>query len=297
VTSPEPIALAPHHRYRRPRKAKGRQFAPGSVRFLGLLIASMAAGCGGGLPLLHPAQALEPGEVRVSAGFSANVASGAFASALRSALDEAAANAGTPGTDATYARGALVAASVAPGIAPLLAARVGVRSHEDAGLEYGGRSVRADARHSFGLSPHWSLSLGIGGGAVLYGRQAGGALPNVDLGRVHGWTADAPLLVGYASDGDLYMVWFGGRGGWEHVDIGSLSSASNAPALAAPPTSLSATRLWGGGLLGLAAGFRHVHVAVELDVSYANVSGDFGRKSAQVAGVTFTPASSLWWDF
>jgi hypothetical protein len=262
------------------------------------LVGLAAPGCGGGLPLLHPAHALEPGEVRVSAGFSANVASGAFSDALRAALNEAASNSNAPaGTGETYARGALVAASVAPGIAPLVAARVGVRSHEDAGLEYSGREVRVDARHSFGLSRHWSLSLGLGVGAILFGRQSGGALPNVDLDRVHGWAADAPLLVGYASDGDLYMVWLGGRGGWEHVDIGQLGRVPAAPMVVSPPTSLSATRLWGGGLFGLAVGFRHVHVAMEIDVSYASVTGDYGASSARVAGLTLAPASSLWWDF
>jgi hypothetical protein len=56
-------------------------------------LAALAAltGCGGGLPLLHPAQTLGEGEVRASAGFSGNVAVGGLSDALRNANAEAAA--------------------------------------------------------------------------------------------------------------------------------------------------------------------------------------------------------------
>jgi hypothetical protein len=272
----------------------------GAVRLVLLLSAALVVGCGGGLPLLHPAQTLGPGEVRASAGFSANVASGDFADALRSAISDAAANPSPPGprgADAVQARGALVAASVAPGLAPLVAARVGVGRRTEAGLAYTGRATRADVRRSFDLSRHWSLSLGAGGTAVLYGRQAGGALPNVDLGQLRGWGADVPLLVGYASDGDLYLLWVGARGGWEHVEVSQLLSQPSAPPALAPPTTLSVTRFWGGGILGLAVGFRHVHVAMEIDVSYATITGDDGGRRTQVAGVALAPAGCAWWDF
>jgi hypothetical protein len=261
--------------------------------------ALLLGGCGGGMPLLHPAQTLGPGEVRASAGLSASVATGGLADALDRARGETRANpnAGPPSIDETYAKGSVVAASVAPGLAPLVGARVGVGSHVEAGLAYTGRAVRADVRRSFDLSRHWSLSLGAGGTAVLNGRQAGEVLPNVDLGQLHGWGADVPLLAGYASDGDLYMVWLGARGGWEHVDVSQVRSVPNAPPLGAQPVSLSATRFWGGGLFGLAVGFRHVHVAMEIDVYLASIAGDYAGTHAQVAGIALAPASSIWWDF
>jgi hypothetical protein len=261
--------------------------------------ALLLTGCGAGLPLLHPAQTLPPGEVRAAAGMSASVAAGGLSDALRSATNEAAASAGgtgSGGADETYARGALVAASVTPGLAPLVGARVGLGSQFEAGLAYTGRSVRADARRAFGLSQHWALSVGAGGTAVLYGRQAGDVLPNVDLGQLHGWGADLPVLVGYESDGGLYMVWAGARGGWEHVDIGQVTSVPSGSAMPAS-VSLSATRFWAGGLLGVAAGFRHVHVALEIDIAYASVAGDYLGVHASVAGLALTPAGCLWWDF
>jgi hypothetical protein len=263
-----------------------------AVALLALLAPS---GCGGGLPLLHPARTLRQGDARAEAGFSGTIALGSLASAVRDA--EADPYAGTVANDPTFAKGALVAASVAPGLAPVAGARVGVGWQAEGGLAYTGRSIRADLRRSFDLSKHWALSVGAGGSAALYGHQDGSSLPNVSLGQLHGWGGDVPILVGYQSDGDLYMVWLGARGGGEHVDISNVTSEPQNVSLGSPPVSLSATRYWGGGLVGLAVGFRHVHVALELDASYATVSGSYGGTSVTVQGFTLAPASALWWDF
>jgi hypothetical protein len=179
----------------------------------------------------------------------------------------------------------------------MVAVRVGVGWDVEGGIAYTGRAVRADVRRSFDFGRHWSLSAGAGGSAALYGHQEGDPLPDVDVAAVHGWGADVPVLIGYASDGNLYMAWLGVRGGWEHVDIGNVSSEPGSPPLGGAPLGLAATRFWGGGLLGLAVGFRHVHVAVELDASYASVTGDFARTHASVRGVTLAPAAALWWTF
>jgi hypothetical protein len=265
------------------------------LALLGLLA---LAGCGGGLPLLHPAQTLGAGEVRAMGGLSSNIAVGGLSAATRNAVNEGAGNPNvpTPG-DVTYAEGALVAASVAPGIAPVVGARVGLGEGFEGGLAYTGRSVRIDARRAFELSPTLAISVGIAGSAALYGSEATGDLPNVDVNHLHGWGADVPVLFGYRSDGDLYMLWIGVRGGWEHVNIDDLTSEPGTQPLGTPPISLSATRFWGGGLVGAAIGFRHVHVAMELDASYANVTGVYDQTHATIAGAALTPAAALWWDF
>lgn len=255
-------------------------------------------GCGGGMPLLHPAQTLRLGDVRALAGFSSNIAVGELASATRNAVNQAAANPGPPAPgNVTYAEGALVAASVGPGLAPIAGARVGIGAQSEAGLVYTGRAVRADIRRSFAFSDTWALSIGVGGSATLYGRNGESTVPDVDLGRLHGWGADVPVLVGYQSDGNLYMLWLGARGGWEHVDVSDLTSEPGSGQIGVPPISLSATRFWGGGLLGAAVGFRHLHVAMELDVSYASVTGEYDDTHARVEGVTLAPAAALWWLF
>jgi hypothetical protein len=263
-------------------------------------LACALSACGGGLPLLHPAQTLGPGAVRAVAGFSSNIALGGLSAATRNAANEAAASPGGGPSrgDVTYAEGALALASIGPGIAPVAGARVGLGAQFEAGLAYTGRAVRADVRRSFELSEEVAMSIGVGGLATLDGRNESDTLPDVNLGRVHGWGADVPVLIGYQSTGDLYMVWAGARAGWEHIDIDDLTDAPDGgPRESAGPISLSATRFWGGGLLGAAVGFRHLHVAMELDVSYASVTGDYDATHARVAGVTLAPATALWWRF
>jgi hypothetical protein len=262
------------------------------------VLASLAlAGCGGGIPLLHPARTLKQGDVRVAGGFSGQIAVGSLANAMRDAQSDP--NAGTTAaqSDPVYAKGALVAASVAPGLAPLVGARVGIGWESEGGVAYTGRALRLDLRRSFDLTPHWSISIGAGGSAALYGHQEGSALPDVSLNQLHGWGADVPLLVGYESDGGLYMLWLGARGGGEHIDISDVTSEPKSVVLGSQPIELSATRYWGGGLLGFAVGFRHVHVAIELDASYQNVSGDYAGTHVTVEGVTLAPSTALWWRF
>jgi hypothetical protein len=257
------------------------------------------AGCGGGVPLLHPARTLDTGEVRLAGGISANVSAGGVSSSLSAARAEAASNPnvqnGTipPGTDVTYAKGALVSAAIGPGIAPYVSARVGVGDRFEGGITYTARAARIDLRRSFD-SGAWSYSIGAGGSFVLLGERADD-LPNVDLNALHGYGADVPALAGWRSANELYQVWFGFRGGWEHENIDLVRTESRPGSL--QPINLTGDRLYGGALVGLAVGFRHVHVALELDAAYQSIFGSYNGTSASVDGVTVSPASAVWWTF
>src|SRR5579872_3469019 len=133
-------------------------------RALGIACAGACAACGGGMPLLHPARTLDTGEVRAATGLSGQFAVGNLGESLSAARSEAASNAGgpgPPGTDPTYAKGALVAASVGPGVAPFVAARVGIGARAEGGISYTGRGARIDMRRSLDFAA-WSVSVGGG---------------------------------------------------------------------------------------------------------------------------------------
>jgi hypothetical protein len=133
-------------------------------------LAALTAACGGGAPLLHPARTLPTGDVRAVAGVAAHVAAGSLGDDLRRAREIAASDPNAPGPSGTnpdYAKGALVSASVAPGLSPHGGARVGVGQRFEGGLAYTGRTVRGDLRRAFGEGP-WMLSLGVGASAALY---------------------------------------------------------------------------------------------------------------------------------
>lgn len=248
---------------------------------------------------MHPARTLPLGAVRAASGVSANVAVGSVGEDLRAARELAAKDPsvpGEPGTNSAYAKGALVAAAVAPGLAPYVGARVGVGNAIEGGLTYTGRAVRVDMRKSFD-DRNVSFSAGLGFSAALYGRQAGNELPNVDLESLHGYGFDIPLLVGWESAGGIYKAWGGARGGFERDVLESLSSEPKAVTLGTAPLKLEANRYWGGGVIGFATGFNHVHVALELSAAYQVVRGSYNDTNVTVQGLTLAPATALWWTF
>jgi hypothetical protein len=262
-------------------------------------VAAHLVGCGGGAPLLHPARTLPAGDIRVASGVSANVAIGSLGDDVRNAREIAATNPeapGAPGTNPAYAKGAIVAAAVAPGLAPFIGARVGVGNEYEGGLAYTGRAVRVDLRRSVDVGKV-SFSGGLGLSAALYGRQAGTELPNVALGSLHGYGFDIPLLVGWESTGGLYKVWGGARGGFERDVVETLTSEPKSVTIGTPPIHLDANRYWGGAVAGIATGFNHVHVALELSAAYQVVHGTYNDNTVTVRGVTLAPSSALWWTF
>ena len=273
-----------------------RSLALGAVASGGLFL----GGCGGGTPLLHPARTLPAGEVRAASGLSANVAVGSLGDDLRNARNIAAKDPtapGAPGSNAGYAKGALVAAAIAPGLAPFVGARVGAGNNFEGGITYTGRAVRVDMRRGFD-DGKVTLSLGLGLSAALYGRQQGNDdLPNVDLGALHGYGGDIPILVGWQSTGGIYKIWGGARGGYERDVVETLTSEPKAVTLGNAPIHLDANRYWGGAVVGVATGLGHVHVALELSAAYQVVTGTYNEDHVTVRGVTLAPATALWWTF
>jgi hypothetical protein len=273
---------------------------PGFVqRLLPLLVLgpALVAGCGGGVPLLYPARALPRGEVRATGGVTTNIPLGSLTNDLNAARSEAAATngPGAPGADSTYAKGALVSAAVTPGFSPVVAARVGIGWRAEGGITYTGRAARIDVRRSFDWGAE-SLSIGLGMTAAFYGTDTGGQLPQVDLGSLHGYGADVPVLFGWESTGGFYMLWAGVRGGWEHDAISTLTSEPF-PSVPGDAIELSANRFYGGALVGIAAGFRHIHVALELDAAYQTITGWYDANHATVSGFSAAPAGALWFTF
>lgn len=252
--------------------------ARGSARSVerGLVIAALGSlvGCGGGGPLLHPAHVLPPGGVTVGAGLSGQLA-------LKSLPSQT--------TPASRNDGPLQDLGVAPGVAPWVSGRMGVAGDNDLGLTYSGRAIRIDGRHAFGIGKA-ALSLGLGASAIMARRPGEGS----NVSGVFGGGADVPLLVGVKSASDIYAVWFGPRGGFEIMG-GRLQLGTDAmPSV----FDVHARHFYGMLVAGLRVGFRHVHVAIELDAGYHRVDGTFkgpsgAESSTHVQQISLTPAGAL----
>jgi hypothetical protein len=256
-----------------------------------------ASGCGGALPLFHGADTLPKGFVTAGAGIAANVVRGDASTALRSAQETTVVGAALRPQDATsYRRGALVAASFAPGISPWVGARVGLGYQLEAGLAYTERALRIDLRRSVTLSKSLTLSAGAGAMTII-GRRGDGAsndLAGLDLGGLRGLGVDLPVLVGWQSDAGLVRLYGGARAGHEVVDgdvgVGVAAGGASDGSSRVP---IDGRRTWVGGVAGFALGFRHVFGVLELGAGGAWARGHVGGESLRVSGVMLAPGAAL----
>jgi hypothetical protein len=219
------------------------------------------------MPLLHPAHVLKPGAVMATAGASGEV--------LAAVSSEATTPEALP----------LVRLGLAPAVSPAISARMGLEGHNEAGLTYLGRAVRLDARHAF-EGPKTALSIGLGASAIM--AQRPGQLDQD--GSVYGGGADLPILFGVRTSADLFALWTGPRVGFDVLsgqlpDVGAEAGAA--------PVPFEAQHVRAGWVLGLRGGFRHLHVALELDAEYHYVTGKLGGVSRSLHGFTLTPGAGV----
>ncbi|MEP7126044.1 MAG: hypothetical protein ABJE95_34245 [Byssovorax sp.] len=236
-----------------------------AVAALGLL------GCGAGAPLLHPAHVLHAGDVSAGAGLSGEVT-----------LTDLSAS---PGSDPSSAS-RLAQLAAAPGIAPWVGARFGIAGSNEAGLTYSGRSLRVDVRHAFAIGSA-ALSVGIGGSMIAAERPG----QDVAGSSVFGGGVDVPLLFGVHSKSNLYALWIGPRGGFEALSGEVAVSPGQTGALVL--ADVKARHLFGGFVVGVRGGFRHVHVALELDGAYHRANGSIAGASTGVGMFALAPSGAL----
>jgi len=266
--------------------------------------AVLLSACGGGAPLLHPAHTLPEGDVTFAAGTSGRLALGGLHRAEENIDDAAATPGGARSSEDRhrFAEGTLTRVAVAPGVAPFVAARVGLGHHNEAGLTYTGRGARLDGRHAF----EWpQLAISVGGAAIgafaAPGSQPQPSPPGTGVGlraftlrSVSGYGLELPVLFGYRSDADVVKLWTGLRVGFERDTF-------NASVVESPDTSASAsgkaTRFWGGGLVGFSVGLAPIEVRVEVDAAYESVHGELvtggDELTGDVAGWSLTPAMAI----
>jgi hypothetical protein len=250
------------------------------ARLAPALLAGLA-GCGGGAPLLHPAQTLPPDTVSFGAGLSGQFAS----SGVEETIDRGRAAAAGPladvATATAYAAGVLTEALIAPGISPWVAGRVGLPASLEAGLTYTGRTLRLDGRHAISLKNDWALSVGVGASAVLLSpdsspindttAESPPGPSEAEFGLdASGWGADIPILLGYQPLDGFVDVWFGARAGYEHVS-GELSS--NVDDAAAQHFDAEGSRLWAGTLAGFSLGIPPLWFRFELAGTFHHLAG------------------------
>ena len=176
--------------------------------------------------------------------------------------------------------------TASPGVAPWVAARVGIVGNNEGGVTYTGRALRVDARHAFDIGRLWALSLGLGADAIVAQRPGQG----IDGTSMYGGGFDVPMLVGLHLPSDLYALWFGPRAGVEFLTGRLALNPSGGPVELG---DANGRQVYGGFVLGMRVGFRHVHAAIELDGAYHRIDGVLGGVKSGFGQFTLTPGGAL----
>lgn len=264
--------------------------------------ATALAGCGGGAPLLHPAQALPPDTVSFGAGLSGQFTSASAERAIDRGQAAAAGPLGEPSTARAYADGVLTQALLGPGISPWVSARVGLPHRTEAGLTYTGRSLRLDGRYVLSLAGEWAVSLGLGASALLLDPDSsapGGEPTDATAGgaaefglNATGWGGDIPVLIGYQPLDGFVDMWAGARVGFEHIS-GHLRSRVDDPAQ--PRFDAEGNHLWAGILAGVSLGVPPIWLRFELAGTFHRLTGNVISPSAD-PGPPFGELEATGWS-
>lgn len=269
-------------------------------------LALVAIGCGGGMPLLHPAQPLPTGVTSLSAGLGSQWVGGKANREVDAAQAATAAGQAPTTLPATQT---VAAALWSPGLFPWVSMRLGLGQQSEAGLSYTGRRARIDGRYAM-LRGHWALSFGAGAALGLMhtttSAENGSStfsnaepVAGLDTSGARALAFDVPVILGWRSSADIARIWFGLRPTYEHA-YGTLS-------LAGPTTTsqvdFNANVMTFGGLAGLAMGLRPLFIALELSVGESIARGSMSGSPGVVAGgsaslsaLTVTPAAALIWE-
>jgi hypothetical protein len=214
---------------------------------------SVASGCAPAVPLLTGGATTPSGRADLGVGGAARIALGGIETVEPSAWADAADEA------------------VPTGVVPVGTFRYGVRPGTSLGAMVAGSLLDVSVLHELAVDEADSLRPALLVGADAFGGLTAGG------GRVGG---NIPLLFGLNAT-SLLEVWVGLRAGIEVV-VGEAGE--------------SAVDLFGGrigGVVGLGAGFRHLHVLVELTAAYERWTGSIGETDIVADGVALTPAFAL----
>ncbi|HJL19579.1 MAG TPA: hypothetical protein RMH99_28205 [Sandaracinaceae bacterium LLY-WYZ-13_1] len=161
------------------------------------------------------------------------------------------------------------------GVAPVALVRHGVTDDVDLGVTAAGSSLHAPVR----------AQLALGGSSL---RLVAGLAPHVGVVHDEGAAArfGATLPIGFAFDAlSILSAWLAARVGVEHV-TGELGADDAA-------RSVALTGVRTGGVVGLAVGFRRLHVLVELGVDHERWLGDLADNAIDTDGIVLTPAFAV----
>lgn len=249
-----------------------------------ILLGFLATGCAPSLATMQPAHVGPKGTVQATAAMEIGIPTGTIIQAIDAGktLSDRAAN-GEPLTDADreqlYGAGINLVASP-PSLGPHFALSYTPLDRLEVGVRYAGQGWRLGGRYQLVRKEEgpFDLVVGLGVTRSTYKLPLSDIIPVLKIDDFSRWTFDLPVLVGTSRS--WYRVWAGPKLVHSRFDIGMrLAIPNELPEIAA----FGGSSTFLGGVGGLAIGYRHLFLALELTVGHLSGSATAAITSANVS--------------
>jgi hypothetical protein len=282
-----------------------------------VLIAGLSTGCATTLSSMQTAVPVEPGHVQVTGGYGIflplgplGIAAGEAVHQLANSID--AAKNGTKYMLTEDDKQHLITAGVGigampPGPAYELSVRTGITYDWDAGVKWSSTgSLKLDSKIRLGhferkggarglFSPSFDIAIGFGGGKTLIVNPVIDALQFVRMGNFDRWDVEVPVYLSLTW-GEFLRFWVVPKYVFSHttMDANLVQSSMDVSGIigdVSVPESVD-TQFFGASI-GFGAGYKWVHLMLELTMGYTYCRPEVLGQVRDLGGPTLYPAIGL----
>ncbi len=284
------------------------------MRILPVLVLALTTGCASTLSTMQTARPLTPGQLQVSYGVGAFVPAGQLFTVVDTSIEEGkrareAHERGEPYALSEESQERMFTAGVALAVAPPganneLMVRAGVVEDLELGLRYSGISLRLDGKYRIlhGGDPDlgtavegtsYDLALGVGVARHIF--RSNKILDLLEVVQVNDFSrfdVEVPLYMSVDWK-DIFKLYAAPKYIYSHTTLDQ--RLVDYAAQGGESTSLPATvsSHFVGSTLGVAVGYKYVHVYGELTGGYTALRPRFLGKEHDLGGVTLYPAIGI----
>ncbi|WP_437736336.1 hypothetical protein [Sorangium sp. So ce1335] len=254
------------------------------------LLCLWMCGCAPALSTFQPAHVADKGHVQAELGFDVSIPTGAIASLIDAGIvlaDVAESRELSERERQTLFEAGGALALNPPSATPHVGIGYTALDRWELNLRYTTSALRLGTRYQIlkRARDGVDLTAGVGVGRYVLGFPVVSVLDIVELDDFTRWQVDLPIQIGTA--GTWYRVWGGPRLMFTTFDAGL---TVNLPELTGYPgereiASMSGTGLYVGGQAGVAFGYKHVFLGIELTLAELFTGGELsvlGEREVEV---------------
>ena len=271
----------------------------------------LAGGCAPSLATMQPAHVAPKGHFQATTAIEIGAPTGTIIRVIdtgkRLAADAQTNMSISPADERQVFEAGVNVVASPPSVGYHLALAYTVLDNFELGLRYAAGGWRLGARYQLLHHETGPLDMVLGAGVSRAAVEIplSSYVPFLEMDDFTRWTVDVPLLIGTSRG--FSRVWGGPKFVYSHFDT-ALKLAI--PFFTAPDlANFEGHAIYYGGLAGLAVGYRHVFLALEITVAWLSGRGDAStilagsgattptQVSADISGLVFYPTFGLMGEF